>query len=1030
MRFFLQVCFFSWLILLPAFAASGKITGTIRDAQTNETLVGASIIVEGTSMGAAANIDGYYVILNVPPGTYKLKISMIGYSSVLIENVRVNIDQTTTIDAKLESKSIQSKEIVVVARTPIVQKDVAASRVTLDEKEISKLPVASVSAVVGLQAGIEPGLIIRGGSIDQTGFMVNGVMLRDGRNNTPFTGISYTSISEVQVQTGGFSAEYGNIRSGLVNIVTQDGSKNKYTFSMITEMSPANPKHFGISPNDPNSYWIRPYVDGPVAMYGTKAINPATGKPYWDAYTQLQYPQFAGWIAVANQLLKSSKDPSKILTPEAAQKLFLWQHRKDLNIVNPDYVVDASFGGPAPFVSDALGNLRFLASYRTTQTEYVVPLATPGVNDYTGQLKLTSDIGEGKKLMAQGLIAQITGTNNNNLGLPGYFTDPNSFVGTLNRPAGALDQVSYIDARMFTNDYWAPTTENISSFSGKYTQVLSPSTFYEVQASSFTSKYNTNPGRLRDTSSIYLFGNSYYVDEAPFGFFTNPSSSIDGMRESVGFSNSRDTSVVADYNIRADLQSQLDKYNEIKTGAEFHYTDNNVNSGSVDQYLPNGRFTSKWHTFPVRAALYAQDKLEFEGMIATLGVRLDYSNPNGDWYQFGAYPPAFAAAEPAINFDTVLTRIRITKQLDISPRLAISFPITDNSKLYFNYGHFRQMPIPDDLYLIRRFSDNNAVTRVANPNMPLPKTVAYELGYEQNIMDELLVRVAGYYKDNSFQQTTVNYLSSDSKINYNIVEPNNYSDTRGFELTLSKNRGDWIQGFVNYTYDVSTSGNFGFDTYYQNPATQRSYEAITQSYYQIKPIPQPYARANIDFFTPADFGPKLGGFNILGDWRFSFVGQWSSGPFFTWAGGGSNASISNNAQWNDYWNVDLRVTKSINLLGVDFQLFADLKNLLNYKYMSMGGFYDYNDFILYMKSLHLPASIGDPLGYGNIPGKDKPGDYRTGSYIPWDPNASQAQKDQWTKNKSYIDMPNLSYLTFLNPRQIFWGLRVTFAIND
>ncbi|MHB8578788.1 MAG: TonB-dependent receptor [Ignavibacteriaceae bacterium] len=1009
------------------FAASGKIAGVIRDSQTKEPLIGATVLIEGTSIGAATNVEGYYFILNVTPGIYRLKVSMIGYASSIIENVRVNIDQTTNIDVSLEQKSIQGKEVVILARTPIVQKDVAASRVNLDEKDIAKLPVASVASVVGLQAGIEPGLIIRGGSIDQTGFMLNGVVLRDGRDNTPFTGISYTSISAVQVQTGGFSAEYGNIRSGLVNIVTQDGSKNKYTFKMITEMSPANPKHFGISPNDPNSYWIRPYVDGPVAMYGTQAINPATGKPYWDANTQLQYPQFAGWVAVTNQLLKSGI----VLSPQAAQKLFMFQHRKDVNIVNPDYVVDASFGGPAPFVSEALGNLRFLASYRTTQTEYVIPLATPGENDYTGQLKLTSDIGEGKKLMLQGMIAQITGTNNNNSGLPGYFTNPNSFVGTPNSPAGALDEVSYIDARIFTNDYWAPTTENLYSFSGKYTQVINPSTFYEVQASSFTSKYNTNPGRLRDTSSIYLFGNNYYVDEAPFGFLPNaPSTAINGMRMSVGFSNSRDSSVVSDYNIKLDFQSQLDKFNEIKSGAEFHYTDNNVNSASVDQYLPNGRYTSTWHTFPIRAALYAQDKLEFEGMIAMLGVRLDYSNPNGDWFQFGAYPSAFASSEPAINFDTVLTRIHTVKQFDISPRLAISFPITDNSKLYFNYGHFRQLPIPDDLYLIRRFSDNNAVTQVANPSMPLPKTVAYELGYEQNLADLLLVRVAGYYKDNSLQPITVNYVSSDSKVNYNIIEPNNYSDTRGFELTLSKNRGEWIQGFVNYTYDVSTSGNFGYGTYYQNPATQRNYEAITQSYYQSKPVPKPYARANIDILSPADFGPVLGGNHIFGDWRLSFVGSWTSGSYFTWAGGGSNASIVNNVQWNDYTNIDLRVTKYIKIFGVDFQLFADMKNLLNYKYMSMGGFYDYNDFILYMESLHLPAAIGNQLGYGNIPGNDRPGDYRTGPYIPWDPKASQAQKDQWTKNKSYIDMPNLSYLTFLNPRQIFWGIQVSVAIND
>ncbi len=1017
-----------FIITNLTFAASGKIAGTIKDSKTKEPLIGANILVEGTQMGSASDISGYYVILNVPPGTYTLRVSMIGYAPAVIENVRVNIDQTTNIDVLLEEKSIQTKEVVVVAQAPVVQKDVAASRVNLDAKEIANLPVTSVSSVIGLQAGIQSGLVIRGGSSDETGFMLNGMTLRNERDNTPFTGISYTSISEIQIQTGGFNAEYGNIRSGLVNIVTKEGDRNKYTFNMISQISPANPKHFGISPNSIYSYWIRPYTDGPVAMYGTQAINPATGKTYWDAYTQLQYPQWEGWVAYTNHL-RQAGGPD--LTPEAAEKLFLWQHRKNTNIVNPDYVLDMSFGGPFPFVSEQLGGLRFLASYRTTQTEYVIPLATPGLKNYTGQLKLTSDIGEGKKLMVQGLLAQDDGTNNNNAGNGGYFTSPNSLVGTPASPSGALDEVSYIDGRIFTNDYWAPTTVKYNSFGGKYTQVINPTTYYEVEANTFTTKYSTNPARMRDTSRIYLFGNNYYVDESPFGFWQQPTTGIgSGLRMSVGFSNSRDSSIVSVYNLKFKMQSQLDKYNEVSAGAEFNYTDNFINSASVDTYLPNGRYTSKWHTFPIRGALWAQDKLEFEGMIATLGLRVDYSDPNGYWYQFSQYPSAFVAANPPIDFDTILTRVKTVKQLDIAPRLAISFPITDNSKLYFNYGHFRQMPTPDNLYLIRRFSDNNAVTRIANPNSPLQKTIQYELGYEQNIFDLMLIRLAGYYKDNSLESTTITYQSQDNKVNYDISEPNNYSDTRGFEVTLSKNRGNWIQGFINYTYEVSTSGQFGFGTYYQNPSLQRSYEATTQSYYQSKPTPRPYARANIDLFTPTDFGPVLGGVNILGDWRLSLITSWQSGQWFTWAGGGSNPSVQSNVEWSDYFNTNLRLTKTLSFYGVDLQLFCEIDNVFNYKYMSTGGFFDANDFRAYMNSLHLPAEAVSGLSYGNIAGTDRPGDYRNGPYIPWDPNASQAQKDVWTKNKSYIDMPNMSYLTFLNPRQIFWGLQLTLTIND
>lgn len=1042
---------------IQTLAQVGKINGVVRDASTNETLIGANVLLEGTTIGAATNVDGYYIILNVPPGTYNLKASMVGYAPNIIKQVRVSIDQTTEINFLLTSNAFQTEEVVVIATTPIVQKDVSSSRINLNVAEIENLPVSSLSGVIGLQAGVRGGLEIRGGVANQTAFVVNGITLRDERDNSPFTGISYSSIDEIQIQTGGFNAEYGNIRSGLVNVVTKEGPRDKYTFSLINRYRPAGKKHFGASPSDPNSYWIRPYVDPQVAWFGTKANDPNTGLPVWDAFTRLQYPEFEGWVSVAAKTLLDD-DPTNDLTPEQAQKIFLWQHRKITDIQDPDYDVDASFGGPVPFAQE-LGNLRFFASYRQTQSMYIVPLSRDGVNDWVAQLKMTADIGTGKKLMLNGLLSEVKGTNSNNAGNPGIFRSPESIGEVMNR-------VSYISARIFATDYWAPSTIKYSSFGGKFTHVIDPTTFYEITFSSFRSKYNTNPaaarGRLEyirpedrdkyllygrdsvkvillesngdpsliyigDPNIIYEITPGYFVNQAPFGFADYPSTGIDGLRMGVGFSNSRDSSEVNVYSLKGDFQSQIDKYNNVKAGFEVVYTDNRVNSASIDKFLPAGRYRSVWSNFPIKGALYIQDKLEFEGMIANLGLRLDYSNPQGSWYEYSPYDKAFSS-EFSLGLDTMLKKVNVEKQINLSPRVGISFPISVNSKLYFNYGHFRQMPLAQNLFLLRRFSDNNAVTLVANPNAPLQKTVQYELGYEQNLFDQLLLKVAGYYKDVSLQSRQVNYISRDNKVNYSRVEPDNYQDVRGFELTLTKNRGDWIQGFINYTYDVRSSGNFGFAAYYENASTQRTYEANTTSTYQEKPIPRPFANANIDLFTPSDFGPKFGDINILGDFRFSFVVSWYSGRYDTWTGGGNIPGIEYNVQWRDYWNVDLRISKTINFMGVNLQLFADISNLFNYKYMNPAGygFVDANDYNAYMKSLHLPAEIGDPLGYGNIPGNDRPGDYRTGPYIPWDPNASDDQKKEWEKNKSYIDMPNQEYFTFLNPRDVFWGLKLSF----
>jgi len=1036
---------------IESFAQTGKINGYVRDAETGEELIGANVILEGTTMGAATNIEGYYVITNVPPGSYTIRASMVGYAPQTIRDVRVNINLTTELNINLKTSTIQTEEVVVVATQPIVRQDVSSSVVNLNIEEVKSLPVVSVSGIIGLQAGVQ-GLTIRGGGSDQTAFVVNGITLRDERDNTPYTGISFTSIEELQIQTGGFNAEYGNIRSGLINIVTKEGKKDKYTVSFIGRYRPAGRKHFGAAVNDPNSYWIKPYIDNDVAWTGTN-----NGK--WDIYTQRNYAKFpGGWNAVSEALLSDS-DPTNDLTPEAAQQVFLWQHRRELDIKRPDYDVDMSVSGPVPG-GQTLGNLRFLASYRQTREMYYIPLSKDSYQDFNAQIRLTSDIATGMKLSVEGLYGEQTGTNSSRAGGPGLFRSASGIASNIDWRSGA----SFTDARVYASDYWAPSKiiTNMQGF--KFTHVLSPQTFYEVLGSRVASKYDTNPGRKRDTRKLYNIGGVLF-DESPIGYFSGVSSGIgSAMNMGLGYSNSRDSSKLATYTLKTDFASQIDKYNYVKTGFEFIYTDNNVNYGLIEPALPSSNSISAWHTFPKRLGVYVQDKLEFEGMIANLGIRLDYLDPGGDWYEYDPYNKALSG-KFAGGLDTLLKKVSVEKQLNISPRLGVAFPITVNSKLYFNYGHFRSMPVPENLFLLRRSLSTFEVTRIANPSNPLPRTIAYELGYEQNMFDQFLLSIKGYYKDISDQPRLVTYISRNGAVNYSRPEPNNYADIRGFEIELRKNRGEWITGFFNYTYMVTSSGFFGLDIYYEDPALFRQRQTDTKLLYQNKPVPQPYARANIDIFTPDDWGPTLGGFKIFEKWRLNLLGTWSSGTYFSWTGpGAAQAGYENNFQWNDFYNLDLRLSKTINIGRLEVEFFMDMYNALNIRYMGyQAGFVDAQDYYDYMKSLHLPADKVKDFNYGNIPGDDNPGDFRkpgvewqpleyannvftlsnpntrawyfdaqTSNYYQWDGNKWNKIPDSKVKdvldNKAYIDMPNLHYTTFLNPRNIFFGIKFNFDL--
>ncbi len=1057
-----------WLIFLPLInlfaGTTGKIAGRITDATTKEPLAGVNVFIEGTYLGAATDPDGYYVILNIPPGSYKLTATFVGYTPLSVTDVRVNIDQTTTINFKLKEETLQmGQEITVIAKRPIVERDVAASRANLNIKDVENLPVISVPNVVALQAGVE-GMSIRGGGLDQVAFVVDGLTMRDERTNQPYTTVSLTSVDEIQIQAGGFSAEFGNIRSGIVNVVTKEGSKNKYNFAFLGRYRAPAPKHFGISPNSPNAYWIRPFVDDAVCWVGTK--NGA-----WDKHIQDQYPEFKGWNQISRETLQND-DPNDDLTPQAAQQVFLWQHRRQLDIQKPDYSIDASFGGPVPFISKDLGNLRFFTSYTQDQNAYLIPLSEDAHRNYNWQLKLTSDmklpgIKNRVKVMFSTMLGRTTGTDRNNNGYPGMFN-------STWRIASALSNgPKYIDARMFGTDYWGPSRVDYTSIGMKFTHAFSEKGFHEGSIHYFESRYNTNPAARRDTSRIYKFGNNYYVDEAPFGFEPASVAGIDGMRMGAGMSDARDSSKVSYLNLKYDFTDQFNRFNNFKMGAEFNYSWSNVNYARFDEFLPRWNRQVKWNRNPVRGAIYVQDKLEFKGMVAQAGLRLDYSHAGGKWYVYDPYNKAFSSVY-SNGIDTLLQKKPTKHIFTLSPRLAISFPISENSKLYFNYGHFRQLPIPEDLYLLGKSGFSNQVNRIAMPNNPLPKTIAYELGYEHNLFDQYLLRVAGYYKDISEQPKLVRYENFDGSVSYQRAEPNSYEDIRGFEITLRKNRGRWFRGFVNYTYMVSTYGYFGYGIYYENPAQQRDYEKTSTYYYQNKPKPRPYARANLDFFSPEDFGPHFSRFYPLGNLRINLLASWKTGRYETWAGGSSIPGLFANVQWPDYWNVDFRLSKNFQLgKSAKIEFFVDLYNAFNFKHMTNYGFIDYNDRRSYMTSLHLPSSTEgiDQFGYTNIPGHDRPGDYRKPGvpFVPIiardsyqsvsNPNdndlyyfASAAegvhgtgyyryhsQSGTWTpeskstvnkilKDKSYIDMPNQTYFTFLDPRNIFWGIRISFDL--
>lgn len=223
------------LVMIAEFltaGTTGKLAGTVTDKKTGEPLIGANVIIEKVLLGAATDINGSYYVLQVPPGTYSVRFSMIGYQDLIVKDVRVQVDLTTQVDGALPEGVIGMNEVFVQAERPMIQTDVTYSQANISSEEVDLLPVEEFEDVVALQAGVvsEGGEIhVRGGRGGEISYMVDGVTVTDPFNAGIAVEIENNAIQELQFISGTFNAEYGQAMSGIVNIITKDGSYEKFS---------------------------------------------------------------------------------------------------------------------------------------------------------------------------------------------------------------------------------------------------------------------------------------------------------------------------------------------------------------------------------------------------------------------------------------------------------------------------------------------------------------------------------------------------------------------------------------------------------------------------------------------------------------------------------------------------------------------------------------------------------------------------------------------------------------------------------
>lgn len=815
---------------------TGKIKGKITDKDTGEPIVGANVIIEGTYFGAAADLEGEFYINNIPPGTYTVIASAVGYNKVFVEKVSVKIDLSTDLNIQMVSEAVKLGEVVVQAEKPMIINDLTSTSAIVSSEDIQMMPVEGLSQIINLQAGIVDGHF-RGGRSNEVAYLVDGIPVNDVYNGNISLRVENNSIRQLEVISGTFNAEYGQALAGVVNIVTQDGSQK---------------------------------FEGSASAYVGNFLTNHT-----DLFWNLNKVNFEG----PKDFQFSLSGPTKIvdeLTFFVSGRYFrsngIFYGKRYYNITDG-----------IPFVPD--DNLPFFYMMNTGDSAYVAmdPEERSSINTkltYTSETwKLSYSLfwdhnwnryyNHGFRLAPDGLKNHYRNNLVNNLQLSIYPSQELlislKFSSNLNKYKGYLYPDEY-DPR-----YIDPTlSEPLTSYTFRY-------------GGNETDRY------YRYTqSNLMLFSTEYQLNKV--------------------------------HKIKFGAEGKLHKLYNSSKSIVFQSSTDSLGNITYDQltYTAVGTPTNELYIkYPYEIAAYLQDKMEYDMMIINAGIRFDYFNSNTDLPVNMRNPRQGEYANE--NFPGANERRSAVSEYQVSPRLGVSFPISDEGAIHFSYGHFFQIPTFENLYANSNyFIDPLGLTSVVgNPELKSMKTVKYEVGLQQQIFPEVTLVTSVYYSDIR-NLLGVEIISTYEGDRFGRYTNRDYGNSKGLVVTLEKRHSNYFSAKLDYTYQIAQGNGSDPLTLFYNSQTD-------------PPIEETKILSPLDWDQTSTLNLSLT-FGDLIDWSVGFIFSYGSGlPYTVDERYIYTIQKINTRRKPTSINLDMKATKSFDVFGLNVNTYLIVYNLLDIK---------------------------------------------------------------------------------------------------
>jgi hypothetical protein len=772
------------LALVPVLAfGAGKIRGKVTDAGTGEPLVGANVVVVGSSMGAATNIAGEFVILNVPAGTYAMKTSYVGYQSITISNNRVNNDLTTEVNFQLPAEGVTVATVEIIAERPLINKSATNAVRIVDQEFFNAIPARGINAAIALQPGVivmGTTVYIRGGRPDEVGFKVDGVGIGNVLSGGRAVNITDAAVEQIQVQAGGFNAEYGGANAGIIQTQLRTGDPERWKVSVLGETDNFTSQ---------NKEALGGY------SYGYTDFTATAGGPF-PLWKKLRL-----FASVQNTFYR---DPTQSL-------------RNPLNYTGANALItDPGNGVYHPGVSQ-----------RDTLSMILGGNAVGGMdNRWTTMATALFDFTPVQVRLSGSLTNQTTrGTT----WFGNYFNKSRLAVGNFTDGFGNI-RISHV---------LSPTTfyeANFNYFTNK-AQSMDPD-FQDDLFAYGDSIRNANLGyRLRGNSlncpAWGLFGGYTTINQPGTqiaGYSLVKQQSMGGRLDFTTQWKQHEFKVGGEYTryqIRRYAPSSVFQWykqkQEITDPAKLEVALMKAGGTGSDTYgydvygqeIENDVIRDEAMYYfgprkPVFAAAYLQDKIEFSDIILNLGVRWDYIEPDS-WDVYDPTRLTFNKDDliKAVNFK------KTDKTSQISPRIGFSFPVTDRTVFHAQYGKFIQQTRLYDSYLAAAgmagiIKGGFYVTGNWGWGLLPTKTTQYEMGFSQQISDAASFDITAFYKDiqDQITNTLITPAAGAEGQNYFAYVNSDFATSKGLEFKFTLRRTERITAQVNYTFaDTRATGS-------------------------------------------------------------------------------------------------------------------------------------------------------------------------------------------------------------------------------